>query len=80
MATTRSACIAEAQRIATLKRSAARKERDNKGKAVGDLWKERLAEAKAENDQLHIDRQNEYKADLADINTWLAAEIAACQK
>jgi len=78
MALTKYACIAEAQRIATLKRSAARKERDNKGAAIGVLWKERLAEIKLQNDTLHIDRQNEYKEDLAEINSWLQNEIAAC--
>ena len=67
----------EAQRIATLKRSAARKERDNKRSAIGDLWKEDMKAAKEKNDQLHIDANKEYEEDLAEIQRWYLNEIAA---
>ena len=80
MAGSKADCIREAQRIATLKRSAARKERDNKGKAIGELWTRRIKEAKAENDQLHKDREREFHEDLAEIGAWYLDQVEGCQK
>ena len=80
MALTRWERDREAQRIATLKRSAARKERDNKRSAIGDLWKADMKEAKEKNDQLHVDANNEYKEDMAEINAWYLDQVEGAQR
>ena len=80
MAITRSACIREAERITALKRSAARKERDSKTRAISDMWKSDYLEIKVKNDQLQKDRDEEYKGDLELIDEWFHNEVANCPK
>lgn len=80
MAVTKWECIREAQRIATLKRSAARKERDNKRDSIGEIWKEEMAAAKKHNDEMHISANKEYQEDLQLVAQWLADEVVACKK
>lgn len=77
MAESQSACERRVRFEAALRRSARRKDRDDKTRSITELWVNGFSKLKAENDRLQVERDRLFKEDIADIESKLKAKLAS---